>query len=66
MDSNPYQPPPETPHPKRPTNLPRWILAASLATALLLISLDAPTWLVILAGAGAALAAEEWIRGSWG
>jgi hypothetical protein len=62
MESNPYRSPPETPREKRPVNLPRLILAASLMAALVLIFFDAPRWLVVVAGASSALAAEELIR----
>jgi hypothetical protein len=43
-------------------DLPRLILAASLTAALVLIFFDAPRWLVVVAGASSALAAEELIR----
>jgi hypothetical protein len=62
MDTNPYQSPPQVPQEKRPVNLPRLILVASLTVALTLVFFDAPRWLVVLAGASAALAAEELIR----
>jgi hypothetical protein len=62
MDSNPYTAAPETPPERRPLNLPRVILAASLTAAMVLVFFDAPRWLVIVAGAAAALAAEELIR----
>ena len=62
MDTNPYRSPPETPRKKRPVNLPSMILSASLAAALVLVFFDAPRWLIVVAGASSALAAEELIR----
>ena len=65
MDSNPYKSPPETPHEKRTINLAWLILVASLTAAMVLAFFDAPRWLIIVAGAASALAAEELIRKSW-
>ena len=62
MDSNPHKPPPETEPEKRSLNLPLLILVASLTAALALVFWDAPRWLIAVAGASAALAAEELIR----
>lgn len=62
MDNNPYSSPPDTPREKRRVNVPGLILAASLMAAMVLIFFDAPRWLIVVAGASSALAAEELIR----